>query len=86
MRQFKAGEVHILVATDVAAKGLDFPDIQHVINFDMPEEIENYVSVCCLFSFFPSFLFKTKKHSLILFSALSLSLLFFIFQQKRFIG
>ena len=43
MRQFKAGEVHILVATDVAAKGLDFPDIQHVINFDMPEEIENYV-------------------------------------------
>ena len=33
----------MLVATDVASKGLDFPDIQHVINFDMPEEIENYV-------------------------------------------
>jgi len=32
-----------LVATDIAAKGLDFPDIQHVINFDMPSEIENYV-------------------------------------------
>ena len=31
------------MATDVAAKGLDFPDIQHVINFDMPAEIENYV-------------------------------------------
>ena len=31
------------VATDIAAKGLDFPDIQHVINFDMPTEIENYV-------------------------------------------
>ena len=28
---------------DVASKGLDFPDIQHVINFDMPSEIENYV-------------------------------------------
>jgi ATP-dependent RNA helicase DDX41 len=28
---------------DIAAKGLDFPDIQHVINFDMPTEIENYV-------------------------------------------
>lgn len=31
------------MATDVAAKGLDFPDIQHVINFDMPKEIESYV-------------------------------------------
>merc|ERR1740121_604032 len=28
---------------DIAAKGLDFADIQHVINFDMPSEIENYV-------------------------------------------
>ena len=35
--------LQVLVATDVAAKGLDFPDVQHVINFDMPEEIENYV-------------------------------------------
>ena len=33
----------MLVATDVASKGLDFPDIQHVINYDMPDEIENYV-------------------------------------------
>ena len=40
---FKAGAKDVLVATDVASKGLDFPDIQHVINFDMPEEIENYV-------------------------------------------
>ena len=40
---FKAGKADILVATDVAAKGLDFPAIQHVINFDMPKEIENYV-------------------------------------------
>ena len=32
----------MLVATDVASKGLDFPDIQHVINYDMPEDIENY--------------------------------------------
>jgi len=32
-----------LVATDVASKGLDFPDVQHVINYDMPKEIENYV-------------------------------------------
>jgi len=33
----------VLVATDVASKGLDFPDVQHVINYDMPKEIENYV-------------------------------------------
>jgi ATP-dependent RNA helicase DDX41 len=43
IRQFKAMDKDVLIATDIAAKGLDFPDIQHVINFDMPEEIENYV-------------------------------------------
>mmetsp|Transcript_20077 Transcript_20077/g.28450 ORF Transcript_20077/g.28450 Transcript_20077/m.28450 type:complete len:712 (+) Transcript_20077:112-2247(+) len=40
---YKKGTKDVLVATDVAAKGLDFADIQHVINFDMPGEIENYV-------------------------------------------
>lgn len=39
---FKEGKKDVLVATDVASKGLDFPAIQHVINYDMPEEIENY--------------------------------------------
>jgi len=43
IRSYKAGENDVLVATDIAAKGLDFADIQHVINFDMPPEIENYV-------------------------------------------
>jgi ATP-dependent RNA helicase DDX41 len=43
IRRFKAGEKDVLIATDIAAKGLDFPAIQHVINFDMPAEIENYV-------------------------------------------
>jgi ATP-dependent RNA helicase DDX41 len=43
MRAFKAGAKDVLVATDVAAKGMDFPDIQHVINFDMPKDIETYV-------------------------------------------
>ncbi len=38
-----AGKADVLVATDVASKGLDFPGVQHVINYDMPEEIENYV-------------------------------------------
>ena len=40
---FKRGVKDVLVATDVASKGLDFADIQHVINFDMPKEIEDYV-------------------------------------------
>ena len=43
IRLYKDGSKDVLVATDIAAKGLDFPDIQHVINFDMPGEIENYV-------------------------------------------
>lgn len=41
--QFRKLEKDVLVATDVASKGLDFPDVQHVINYDMPEDIENYV-------------------------------------------
>ncbi|GMH37002.1 hypothetical protein BSKO_04875 [Bryopsis sp. KO-2023] len=40
---FKASTKDVLVATDVASKGLDFPNIQHVVNYDMPSEIENYV-------------------------------------------
>lgn len=40
---FKGGQKDVLVATDVASKGLDFPGVQHVINYDMPDEIENYV-------------------------------------------
>ena len=43
IQMFKDGEKDVLIATDIAAKGLDFADIQHVINFDMPPEIENYV-------------------------------------------
>ncbi|KAL0176213.1 hypothetical protein M9458_028543, partial [Cirrhinus mrigala] len=39
---FKEEKKDVLVATDVASKGLDFPAIQHVVNYDMPEEIENY--------------------------------------------
>eukprot|EP01083_Nonionella_stella_P088730 247491_1 len=43
IKLFKDGVKDVLIATDVAAKGLDFADIKHVINFDMPPEIENYV-------------------------------------------
>ena len=42
IRMFKEGKKDVLVATDVASKGLDFAGIQHVINYDMPKEIEDY--------------------------------------------
>ncbi|SDR25761.1 DEAD/DEAH box helicase [Pseudovibrio sp. Tun.PSC04-5.I4] len=41
--KFKAGKLKILVATDVAARGIDVSDISHVINYDMPNATENYV-------------------------------------------
>ncbi|EYC45346.1 hypothetical protein Y032_0431g1322 [Ancylostoma ceylanicum] len=41
--EFRHGHKDVLVATDVASKGLDFQGIEHVINYDMPEDIENYV-------------------------------------------
>ncbi|XP_019876402.1 ATP-dependent RNA helicase abstrakt [Aethina tumida] len=40
---FRKQEKDVLVATDVASKGLDFADVQHVINYDMPDDVENYV-------------------------------------------
>lgn len=43
IRAFKDGEKDVLIATDVASKGLDFPDIRHVINYDFPKEIDAYV-------------------------------------------
>ncbi|HLB63262.1 MAG TPA: DEAD/DEAH box helicase [Anaerolineales bacterium] len=43
LEQFRAGEVRILVATNIAARGLDIEGISHVINFDVPEEAESYV-------------------------------------------
>ncbi|OBZ82207.1 DEAD-box ATP-dependent RNA helicase 35 [Choanephora cucurbitarum] len=43
IQSFKDYKKDVLVATDVASKGLDFPEIKHVINFDMPKEIEDYV-------------------------------------------
>eukprot|EP00965_Chrysotila_dentata_P233086 6199371-Pleurochrysis_carterae.AAC.2 len=43
INMYREGKKDVLIGTDIASKGLDFPDVQHVINFDMPKEIENYV-------------------------------------------
>ena len=43
LRRFKSGQTPIIVATAVAARGLDIPSVKHVINFDMPSDIEEYV-------------------------------------------
>ena len=43
MARFKSGDVPILLATDVAARGIDVPNVSHVINFDMPRKADVYV-------------------------------------------
>jgi ATP-dependent RNA helicase DeaD len=43
MRRFRRAQVSILVATDVAARGLDIEDVSHVINYDVPYDAEDYV-------------------------------------------
>lgn len=43
LASFKSGETPILIATSVASRGLDIPDVQHVVNMEMPKEIDEYV-------------------------------------------
>jgi ATP-dependent RNA helicase RhlB len=43
MRDFHDGEVAVLIATDVASRGLHIPDVSHVFNFDLPNDAEDYV-------------------------------------------
>ena len=43
LRNFKNGKVRVLVATDIAARGIDVDDITHVINYDLPNEAESYI-------------------------------------------
>jgi len=40
---FRDGKAHVLVATDIAARGIDVPDITHVVNYDLPNIPESYV-------------------------------------------
>ena len=43
LKAFRSGELKVLVATDVAARGLDIPDVRHVYNYDLPNVPDNYV-------------------------------------------
>ncbi len=43
LRDFVAGDLPVLVATDVASRGLHVPDVSHVINYDLPQDVEDYV-------------------------------------------
>ena len=46
LTEFRNGNLDILVATDLASRGLDIPDITHVINYDTPNTIEDYIHRC----------------------------------------
>jgi ATP-dependent RNA helicase RhlE len=43
LEAFRSGEARILVATDIAARGIDVPGISHVVNYELPNEPESYV-------------------------------------------
>jgi ATP-dependent RNA helicase RhlB len=43
MRDFHSGDIAVLIATDVASRGLHIPDVSHVFNFDLPNDAEDYV-------------------------------------------
>ena len=43
MNQFKKGEVKVLIATDISARGIDIANVDYVVNYDLPEQAENYV-------------------------------------------
>ncbi|MBF9026710.1 DEAD/DEAH box helicase [Rhodobacterales bacterium FZCC0188] len=43
IKQFRVGEITVLVATDVAARGIDIPGVAYVVNYDLPDVPENYV-------------------------------------------
>jgi ATP-dependent RNA helicase RhlE len=43
MQEFRKGDVKVLIATDISARGIDIPSVDYVVNYDMPEQPENYV-------------------------------------------
>ena len=51
MYDFRVGSKPILVATAVAARGLDIPGVAHVINYDMPDDVDEYVHRIGMFAY-----------------------------------
>ncbi len=43
MKRFRSGELKVLIATDVSARGIDIPNVEYVVNYDMPDSLEYYV-------------------------------------------
>ncbi len=43
MQSFRNGELKVLIATDVSARGIDIPDVEYVVNYDLPESSEHYI-------------------------------------------
>ncbi len=43
LNRFQANELNLMIATDVAARGLHIPDVSHVFNYDLPQDVEDYV-------------------------------------------
>ncbi len=43
LEEFKLGKTKILIATDISARGIDIPNVEYVVNYDLPEQAENYV-------------------------------------------
>ena len=43
LEMFKSSRIDILIATDVASRGLDIPNVSHVINYDQPQDYDTYV-------------------------------------------
>jgi len=43
MQRFRSGELKVLITTDLSARGIDIPDVEYVVNYDLPESPEHYV-------------------------------------------
>ena len=43
LKEFKSGKIKVLIATDINARGIDIPNVDYVVNYDLPEKAENYV-------------------------------------------